>query len=48
MVAAYLIKYKDMTAEEAISFMQSKRAVVNPNPGFRKQLAEFEQELKQS
>ena len=46
-VAAYLMKYKNMSADEAIEFIQSKRSQVDPNPGYIRQLKEFEQELKE-
>ncbi|KIK61648.1 hypothetical protein GYMLUDRAFT_569688 [Collybiopsis luxurians FD-317 M1] len=35
---AYLISTAGMTAMEAIAFVQSKRKIVSPNNGFRKQL----------
>jgi len=41
-VAAYLIKYHDMTADEALEYMKSKRSCVNPNQGYRDQLKQFE------
>jgi protein-tyrosine phosphatase len=44
-VAAYLMKYHNMLAKEAISFMQNKRSCVNPNDGYVKQLIEYEDEL---
>lgn len=37
-VCAYLIAHKDMKAEEAIAYAQSKRPIVRPNVGFRNQL----------
>ncbi len=44
--AAYLIKYNDMGAEEALAFMKRKRSCVNPNKGYRDQLKTFEEEIK--
>ena len=41
-VAAYMIKYHNMTAEKALIFMKKKRSCVNPNEGYRKQLIEYE------
>ncbi|KAJ3890479.1 protein-tyrosine phosphatase-like protein [Lentinula edodes] len=37
-VCAYLISNAGMTAMESITFVQSKRKIVSPNNGFRKQL----------
>lgn len=45
-VAAYLIKYHNMSSEEALDFMKSKRSCVNPNQGYRDQLKMFEQMVK--
>jgi len=42
---AYLIKYHDMTMEEALAFVKSKRTQVSPNPGYLKQLKQFEIEV---
>lgn len=41
-VAAYLIRYKGMTTDEAIKFIKTKRAQINPNKGYIKQLRIFE------
>ncbi|KAJ3772656.1 protein-tyrosine phosphatase-like protein [Lentinula raphanica] len=38
-VCAYLIATAGMTAMESITFVQSKRKIVSPNNGFRKQLS---------
>ncbi|KAF5344271.1 hypothetical protein D9758_012332 [Tetrapyrgos nigripes] len=40
-VCAYLIANADMNPSQAVKFVQSKRSVVLPNSGFRKQLDEF-------
>ena len=44
-VAAYLVKYHDMTAEGALEFMKKKRSCVNPNHGYREQLVIFEDKI---
>ena len=43
-ILSYLIKYKKMTLEEALSLAREKREKINPNPGFIKQLKEYEEE----
>lgn len=45
LVAAYLMKKKNMTAAEAIAFIEAKRDIINPNKGFVKQLQQWEQHL---
>ena len=47
-VIAYLIRYHQMTFEEALSFTKSKRAVTRPNDGFVKQLQEYHKQLSQT
>lgn len=44
LVAAYLIKEKGMTAEDAINHLHDCRNKVNPNEGFRQQLQYYESE----
>lgn len=44
-VASYLIKYKNMSATEAIEFLKDKRDVCNPNPGFAQQLENYAEKL---
>jgi len=46
-VAAYLIKYHEMKAEEALRFMKRKRSCVNPNQGYRDQLSTFAEKIYQ-
>jgi predicted protein tyrosine phosphatase len=46
-VAAYLIYYKKMTAEQALEFIKKKRTQIDPNPGYIRQLKQFEEENKQ-
>ena len=41
-IAAYLIKYHGMTADEALAYIKEKRTQVDPNPGYMRQLKEFE------
>jgi Dual specificity phosphatase, catalytic domain len=45
-VAAYLIKYKNMTTDEALEFIKNKRSQIDPNPGYIRQLREFEDEIR--
>ncbi len=40
--AAYLIRYHNMLAAEALEFMKRKRSCVNPNKGYRNQLRTYE------
>ncbi|XKL65319.1 hypothetical protein PGB90_008739 [Kerria lacca] len=40
-VAAYLIKYYNITPEEALHRIRKKRPKINPNQGFLKQLEDF-------
>lgn len=44
-VAAYLIKYKKMTTEEALKFIKEKRTQIDPNPSYLSQLKEFEKKI---
>jgi protein-tyrosine phosphatase len=46
-ILAYLIKHQNMSFEDALAHAQTKRTKINPNPGFRKQLKEFEKSLNQ-
>jgi len=45
MVGAWLMKRHGMTFERALEEMQEKRPIVDPNEGFRDQLAQYEKEL---
>lgn len=45
-VIAYLIKYSNMSTEEAYKFLKEKRKTIFPNLGFMRQLREFEKKLK--
>jgi dual specificity phosphatase 12 len=44
-VAAYLIFYKQMTTDEALEFIRNKRSQIDPNPGYIRQLRQFEMEV---
>lgn len=44
-VAAYLIKYKRMTTDQSLAFIKEKRTQIDPNPGYIKQLREYEETL---
>jgi hypothetical protein len=44
-VIAYIMKYHNMSYYDAHHYVKSKRDCINPNPGFRKQLMEFEKKL---
>lgn len=46
-VAAYLIKHKNMTTDEALHFIKSKRSQIDPNPGYINQLRQFEEEINE-
>lgn len=46
-VAAYLIKYHDMTVDTALQHMKNLREEINPNKGYIKQLRIYEKYLKQ-
>ncbi len=46
LVAAFLIREKGMSANDAIEFIHSNRQKVDPNKGFRKQLEYYEQKIK--
>ena len=41
LVAAYLMKTHDMSAEEALTFLVERRPIVCPNDGFRDALVRF-------
>lgn len=42
---AYLMKYSKMTLREAFKYVKDRRAIICPNPGFFKQLIEYEKKL---
>lgn len=44
-VLAFLVKHRKMTLLQAYKHLRSCRRVVSPNPGFLKQLVQFEQEV---
>ena len=45
-IAAYLMVEYGMTLAAALSLIKQGRNRINPNPGFRKQLQEFERKVK--
>ena len=47
MLIAYLMKTQNKTLKEAWEYAKTKRSVVSPNNGFRKQLEKYEAELKE-
>ena len=44
-IIAYLIKYYDMTFDEAFRFVKGKRSFIRPNEGFVEQLKTYEKKL---
>lgn len=46
MVISYLMKLNGWTFQEAFDFVKQIRNVICPNSGFRKQLLEYQQELR--
>ena len=40
-LAAYLIRFHGLSPDEAIALLIERRPIVNPNPGFRKQLEDY-------
>lgn len=44
-VAAYLMKYRSMSVDEALKFIKEKRSQIDPNSGYIDQLREYEREL---
>ena len=45
LLSAWLIKYREMTTEQAIEHLQSIREIVKPIPGFVSQLKAFEESI---
>jgi hypothetical protein len=46
-VIAYLMQEHEMSLFDAMSLTRKKRPIIHPNPGFQKQLFDFEKKLKQ-
>ena len=44
-VIAYLMQEKNWTLFQAMGFVKSKRSVIYPNPGFQRQLLDYERKL---
>ena len=42
---AYFMRYHNMTMDEAFQFVKEKRPIIHPNPGFLRQLKQFEAKL---
>ena len=47
-VIAYLMKYANLTTDEAFEFVKNKRSSIKPNDGFMRQLRMYEQILRES
>ncbi|CAD8173745.1 unnamed protein product [Paramecium pentaurelia] len=47
-VIAYLMKTQNMSLEQAFKHVQNQRRIVNPNPGFMRQLKQYESKLQGS
>ena len=45
-VIAYLIKSQELSFEDALELVKSKRSMVNPNSGFQEQLREYEKNCR--
>lgn len=45
-IIAYLIEYEKMSFEKALEHCKLQREKINPNPGFQKQLKEYEEEIR--
>lgn len=46
LIIAYMIKHLNYSFDKALEHCKSRRSKVNPNEGFKKQLREYEQEIK--
>lgn len=46
-VMAYLMKYHEMSYDEALGYVRQFRPAVHPNPGFSRMLCNLENELKE-
>ena len=46
MVIAYLMQEHQMSLYDALSHTRKRRPIIFPNPGFQKQLFEFDRKLK--
>ena len=47
-VIAYLMKYANLTTDEALEFVKNKRSSIKPNDGFMRQLRMYEKTLRES
>ena len=48
LVAAYLMRKYGIGAEQALAYILERRPIINPNQGFREQLAKFEKILQKN
>ena len=46
-VIAYLMRKHGMSYDDALALCKERRPIINPNPGFKKQLQQFEKEIRQ-
>lgn len=44
-ITAYLMKYKNMTLDQALNYVRERRSQIDPNPSYLSQLREFEVSL---
>ena len=44
-VIAFLMKSMNLRFDNALKYVQTRRPIVDPNPGFRKQLKELDEKL---
>ncbi|XP_055328215.1 dual specificity protein phosphatase 14-like [Paramacrobiotus metropolitanus] len=45
-VIAYLVKYQNLSLKEAYAAVRAARSIIRPNPGFWKQLIEYEYRIR--
>jgi protein-tyrosine phosphatase len=46
LVIAYLMKTQNLSFSEAFDLVKKKRPIIHPNQGFKNQLLQYEQQLK--
>ncbi len=46
LIMVYLMKYENMTLKKAHQFVRSRRPVIRPNPGFWKQMIQYERGVR--
>ena len=47
-VIAYLVKHQQLSLRDAFAVLRKARPIANPNPGFWKQLIEYEYSIRKS